>query len=543
MARRKDPANDPNRTVALIYVRVSRVPKEDEVRKPSPKAQAAACRAMPGLKGLTIEDPPYQDLDFSGKNTKRPGFQDMMARVEVGDVKVVACYSLSRLSRSVRDLYDTIEHFEKYGVTFVSATENLDTSTPSGKVLVGILAVLAQFEREVTGQRIQMSFDYKRDQGQVAGQPPVGYHRVDGNLMIDPVWGPRVVDIFGLYASGGWSFQRLARHLNQEEIPAPKGRWHGLALQAMMRNPTYIGRMRREDGKAGEPAGHKALISRKVWDQCQAEREANMRVRGAYGGRGTDHALSGLACCQRCGSALHYRGAKKAGDGNVYTATYYRCKAQYQSGTCDFPYIPAPRLEDAVKESLAYLISPAEASPRARAQVMSGLQKAPSKRKAIQDRLKQLDERARRLSRQHEHHDIEDEEYDLRIKAVNLEKVAAREELAAAPQVDMEAGRERLDTLLGLWAASSPAQRNVLLKKSLGADRGQRGRGGRGGGGRAEGELDGLVQMGAWAEVRENRELCPEDGRRRAGGGGWRVDHASRDGVAPRPRAFGLDWK
>src|SRR5438874_1883996 len=115
MARpRRPPAPDAARTAALIYIRVSKYTKEDEGRKVSPQTQLELCKALPALRGLTIEDP-YIDLDYTGRNTNRPRFQQMMERAQRGDVAMVACYSISRFARDVPDLYSTLRSLEDAG--------------------------------------------------------------------------------------------------------------------------------------------------------------------------------------------------------------------------------------------------------------------------------------------------------------------------------------------------------------------------------------------------------------------------------------------
>src|SRR5919109_3826681 len=175
------PRND-GRSVAAVYVRVSRY--DENAHQISPEAQLERCTALPALAGYNIEA--FHDLDVSGKNTKRPAFQKMLARLRNGDVALVACYSVSRLSRSVRDLYDTLHRFGEYDVGFISATEPIETATPVGRAFLGILAVLAQLEREQTSQRVGDMLGHLRSQGRLLGSMPAGYRREpDGTITID----------------------------------------------------------------------------------------------------------------------------------------------------------------------------------------------------------------------------------------------------------------------------------------------------------------------------------------------------------------------
>lgn len=147
-----------SRTTALVYIRVSRLDRDDrerlredgddaKLRALSPATQLAHVKTLPALRGLTVEV--FEDLHRSGKTLKRPGLERLRERAQVDDVAIVAVWSLSRLGRSVRDLFDLVDEFQAAGVGFVSAKENVDTTTPAGRAFFGILATLAQFEPPV----------------------------------------------------------------------------------------------------------------------------------------------------------------------------------------------------------------------------------------------------------------------------------------------------------------------------------------------------------------------------------------------------------
>jgi DNA invertase Pin-like site-specific DNA recombinase len=102
------------------------------------------------------------------------------------DVAAVAVWSVSRLGRSGRDLYDLIEEMQALGVAFVSAKEAIDTSTASGRAFFGILATLAQFERELTSDRIAANFQQAAAGGAMIGDVPFGYVRTAGEVTTDP---------------------------------------------------------------------------------------------------------------------------------------------------------------------------------------------------------------------------------------------------------------------------------------------------------------------------------------------------------------------
>lgn len=128
-----------------------------KLRALSPTTQIEQCRALPALRGLTSEV--FEDLHRSGKNTKRPGLERLRERLLEDDVAIVAVWSISRLGRSVADLDELLEEMQTAGVAFVSAKESIDTSTAYGRAFVGVLAVLAQFEREITSERLAANWE------------------------------------------------------------------------------------------------------------------------------------------------------------------------------------------------------------------------------------------------------------------------------------------------------------------------------------------------------------------------------------------------
>ncbi len=131
--------------------------------------------------------------------------------MKASDVAVVAVWSMSRLGRSVRDLYDLIEEMQALGVAFVSAKESINTSTASGRAFFGILATLAQFERELTSERISANWEQLATSGGLVGPLPCGYTRdASGAIVTDPEPAAIVRRLFEEYATGAHSIRTLA---------------------------------------------------------------------------------------------------------------------------------------------------------------------------------------------------------------------------------------------------------------------------------------------------------------------------------------------
>jgi site-specific DNA recombinase len=118
----------------------------------------------------------YDDPAFSGGHMERPALRRMMADIEAGKIDVVVIYKIDRLTRSLADFSKMVEVFERYGVSFVSVTQQFNTTTSMGRLMLNILLSFAQFEREVTGERIRDKIAASKAKGMwMGGVPPLGY--------------------------------------------------------------------------------------------------------------------------------------------------------------------------------------------------------------------------------------------------------------------------------------------------------------------------------------------------------------------------------
>ena len=166
------PASKEGGRVAALYIRVSTL---DQAREGySLAAQQAALEAWAAQKGYATQL--YADEGISGKDIgHRPAMRQMLADVEAGKVAVVAVWALSRLTRSVADLYATWELLEAHQVGLVSHTEGFDTGTPTGRAMMGLLGVFAQMEREITAERVRAAMAERAAQGKRTCHSVLGY--------------------------------------------------------------------------------------------------------------------------------------------------------------------------------------------------------------------------------------------------------------------------------------------------------------------------------------------------------------------------------
>lgn len=221
----------------------------------------------------------YDDGGFSGGNTNRPALTRLLADVEDGRIDVVVVYKIDRLSRSLSDFAKMVDLFDAKGVTFVSVTQQFNTTTSMGRLTLNILLSFAQFEREVTGERIRDKIAASKARGMwMGGTPPLGYDVCERKLIINEQEAALVRDIFARYGETG-SAAQLVRELQIEGHTtkvwvAQNGRRHeGKVIDqqflfTLLRNRLYLGEMTHK-GKSF-PGQHEAIVTPELWAAVHA---------------------------------------------------------------------------------------------------------------------------------------------------------------------------------------------------------------------------------------------------------------------------------
>ena len=279
----------------------------------------------------------FEDAGYSGKNTNRPALQQLLAACRSGSVSAVVVWKLDRLSRSLRDTLTIIEDvFQPRNISLVSVTESIDTSTPSGRMMLNLLASFAQLEREQDSDRVVMAHKHlARDCKYLGGHIPLGYCVDDEkNYHLDPDAAPVVRRAFEMYMSRA-GYTAILEYLNSQNLKSSrKTPFKKSDLNFMLRNEIYSGTYVRRLGAdprhritAPEtirvPGGVPALITQDEW-----QRVCSLRDQAVAGSSRTRsirvYPLSGLVFCAVCGSLMRVNYGGKTRSGHV--ERYYECK-------------------------------------------------------------------------------------------------------------------------------------------------------------------------------------------------------------------------
>jgi site-specific DNA recombinase len=307
----------------------------------------------------------YDDGGFSGGTVERPALKRLMADIEAGEVDCVVVYKVDRLSRSLMDFSRLMEVFDRRGVSFVSVTQQFNTTHSMGRLTLNILLSFAQFEREIISERTRDKIAAARRKGKWAGGRPVlGYDLISrpggGRLEVNPSEAERVRAIFDLYldlgslmplvracAEHGWTTKAWTTKGGQPQggRVLDKG-----ALYALLTNPVYLGKVRHHDEVfEGE---HEGIVDPDVFERARRQLNLNGRTGGSRV-RNAHHALlKGLVRCAPCGCGMMHHFASSTTARGTKRYRYYVCmKAQKQGwATCPAPSLPAGDLEAFVLE-------------------------------------------------------------------------------------------------------------------------------------------------------------------------------------------------
>jgi len=336
-------------------------------------AQREACAAYilsQKHEGWTALPTFYDDGGFSGGSMERPGLKALLADVEAKKIDVVVVYKVDRLTRVLADFARIVAIFDAAGVSFVSVTQAFNTTTSMGRLTLNVLLSFAQFEREVTAERIRDKIAASKRRGMwMGGTVPIGYRVEARKLLPQPEDAALVREIFERYLELG-TVPKLQAEMERRGLRTPlrisaSGRRTGGAvfsrgnLYALLTNPVVIGRTRH--GNQVYPGQHDAVIDASLWDQVQEQLAGN---RKSHANRATANASSPLAgrLFDPEGQPMRPSHARKGGRRYRYYVSRELITRTVGAGATGWR-IPAHELENAVAQAIiARLVDPEFAS-------------------------------------------------------------------------------------------------------------------------------------------------------------------------------------
>jgi len=329
-------------------------------------AQREACEAFilsQKHEGWTLIPTKYDDGGFSGGSMDRPALKRLMAEIVEGKVNTVVVYKVDRLTRSLADFARIIEQLDSKGVNFVSVTQQFNTTTSMGRLTLNVLLSFAQFEREVTGERIRDKIAASKAKGMwMGGRVPLGYDLRDRKLYVNPGEAKTVGEIFQHYLRLQ-TVTALTSYLSESGVQSklrigPDGARTGGqyfsrgALYQLLRNHIYVGEI--EHKGSIYPGEHGAIIDRALWDQVQALLDDNRQGERNRSHWSSGSLLTGLLFTQ---SGVRYIPThSQKGDRRYH---FYTSQAVIRGeGKGDSTgRLPAPPIERAVEDRIQAFLS------------------------------------------------------------------------------------------------------------------------------------------------------------------------------------------
>ena len=314
-------------------------------------ASEAFIRSQTG-EGWRLSKAHYDDGGLSGGTMERPALQRMLQDIRQGLVDVVVVYKVDRLTRSLTDFAKMVEIFDATGVSFVAVTQQFNTTTSMGRLTLNVLLSFAQFEREVTGERIRDKIAASKRKGiWMGGTTPLGYDVRERRLVINQAEAELVRLIYRRYLELG-SVRRLQQELQRRGLLSKvrlsrKGIRSGGngfsrgALYELLSNPIYIGEIRHKGER--HPGQHEPILQRPMWEQVQQQLRNAARRDLEPTSKAPSSPLAGKVFDER-DDPLYAQGAAKGGR----RYRYFVSRALVRGTTLDGKRgwrVPAPELE------------------------------------------------------------------------------------------------------------------------------------------------------------------------------------------------------
>lgn len=309
----------------------------------------------------------YRDGGYSGGTMNRPGLQEMLQDVQAERLDVIVIHKLDRISRRLLDFYRLMELLDTHHVSLVSVTQSLDTSDATGRLMVSILMSFAQFELELTSERIRDKAYSTRKLGKrTGGRPILGYDidlitkqyvinqaeaEIVRNIYSSFIADPRVATLSRVLNAEGvrqktWTMRNGEQHVVRDVTP--------FYLHRLLRNKTYIGLV--EHHPTGEvfQGQHQPIIDQQIWDMTQVLLQRDRHIRQSNERSQIQALLKHLVYCRSCGCRMRPKYTAKSNK-RYYV---YLCNNAQRNGyrACPMPSTPAAELEKVVLDQLRLIL-------------------------------------------------------------------------------------------------------------------------------------------------------------------------------------------
>ncbi|WP_341356676.1 recombinase family protein [Rossellomorea sp. y25] len=268
----------------------------------------------------------YVDEGISGKDTQRPQLQLMLEHIKQGHINTVLVYRLDRLTRSVLDLYQLLDVFEKNNCKFKSATEVYDTTTAMGRMFITLVAAMAQWERENLGERVRMGQIEKARQGKYSAKAPFGYDKDQNDVLVINKSEKEIIIDMIKKLEQGYSLRQLALYMDNTGAKPVRGyQWHITSVKGILTNPALYGATKWREEIIKNT--HEPIISEKKHNQVkdllkERQLKKKRKVNSFF-------IYQMKLLCPNCGNHLTSERSvyKRKKDGGLTENNHYRCQA------------------------------------------------------------------------------------------------------------------------------------------------------------------------------------------------------------------------
>lgn len=341
---------------AAIYIRVSTTYQIDKDSLPLQKQELINYAKY----ALDMDDfEVFEDAGYSAKNTDRPAYQQMLARLRSGEFTHILVWKIDRISRNLIDFAEMYAEMKQLGVTFVSKNEQFDTSSAMGEAMLKIILVFAELERNMTSERVKAVMLSRASNGEWnGGKIPFGYNydKENREFSINEAEATIIKSIYEQYEQAQ-SLLVVTRSLNERGIHTRRGQnWTPTTVSIILKNPFYVGLYRynyhdesrgNSDCRYLKPESewivtenhHPAIIENEKWDRVRmilTNNQRSNRNNKTYV-RKNIHIFAGILQCGRCGSNMPSTIDRERADG--YRPSIYQCSRHRRFSDCDNKFI------------------------------------------------------------------------------------------------------------------------------------------------------------------------------------------------------------